>query len=138
MKKNISIILALAVLGTGVFGACFPNKKQSEYSCCNPDDNTSPYQTQFRTTQDQAGQQAAYTYCLEECVSDTAKCSFRQPASCGCVSSGSYSKVWKWQANKVQLNNDTCHYYSFNYSAVTPSDGGETQKYINDNMNCGG
>ncbi|HEX3626280.1 MAG TPA: hypothetical protein VH280_12735 [Verrucomicrobiae bacterium] len=94
--------------------------------------------TVFSTYQDQAEQNAAYTFCLANGTWESyPKCTFQKfPLPTGCTSNGTYSNVW-YQVLKGQADS-VCTGWYLNFS----DDGnaipeGTTLMYVNDNMNCG-
>jgi hypothetical protein len=136
MQQKISaIMLAVIVVGGAAWATCYPGVKPSSTSGCDPDSGDS----QTRTTQDQAGQGGANTFCIGICTNDTAYCNFQRPATSGCTSSGTYSNVWTWTAHVTGPYNcarTTGTYYHYNYEASQPTSAGEAVKYVIDFMNC--
>jgi hypothetical protein len=132
IRTIISVVAAFVVAGVAC-AMCYSNKVPSSTSCCDPDTATS----QTKTTQDQAGQVGANTFCIGVCTNDWYNCHYQNSATAGCTASGSYSNVWEWQSKSTPgecRNGGT--YYNYSYDLVDPTSKGETVKYINDYMNC--
>jgi hypothetical protein len=138
MKRQLLVIVLITAFTSTIIvslalAACYSGAVPSSVSCCNPD----TADRQIKTTQDQAGQSGANTFCIGVCTNDTYTCNFQLSASSGCVSSGSYSNVWKWESNKAEHQCiNAAKYYWYSYDLVEPTSQGETVKYIVDNMNC--
>lgn len=133
------MVSAIAALGVAmdIYANCSAGKLPLGYSCCSED--TAP--TQYKTTTDQNGVNPAYTYCVGQCGNNCDTCTFQTTATSGCLQSGSYTNCWKWTSGDGSsnvCNSKTCTASTYTYSDQTPTNQGETAKYINDNNDCAG
>lgn len=134
------IMLLVAIIASGMLASklladCQRNKNPSAYEFCDPSTSV----MQIKTTQDQAGQQPANTWCRPDCIFNTNDCVFTQNAVAGCNPSGSYDNCWVWGSTGFQTGSyGGCIWrYAYTFVGGSPTNQGATTKYVIDNMNCG-